>query len=84
MQMKKYKVMREHLGDVLYSPAGPNDTREAPENEVKHLIERGVLVEIKDEPQPEPEPEPEPQAAPENKAEAAPETADKPKAGKRG
>ena len=38
----KYLVMRQHLGDRLYSKG---DVREAREQDVGHLVRAGVLVE---------------------------------------
>ncbi|MCA1368079.1 hypothetical protein I6F15_11765 [Bradyrhizobium sp. BRP14] len=37
----KFKVLRQHLGDKMYMPG---DEREADEHEVRHLVDRGVLV----------------------------------------
>lgn len=41
----KYKVKREHFGDKIYKSG---DTREADPIAVKHLVEKGVLVEEKE------------------------------------
>ena len=38
----KYKVLREHYGEKFYAEG---DEREANPNEVKHLINNGVLTE---------------------------------------
>lgn len=43
----KYLVTRAHQGDKWYAEG---DTREADERDVRHLIERGILVEQKAEP----------------------------------
>lgn len=37
----KFEVRRQHLGDKMYMPG---DIREIGEAEVKHLVDRGVLV----------------------------------------
>lgn len=40
--MVKYDVQREHYGDKYYVTG---DTREANPAEVKHLVDKGILVE---------------------------------------
>lgn len=42
--MKTYTVIRQHYGDKQYMP---NDTREANPSDVKHLVDAGVLKEVK-------------------------------------
>jgi hypothetical protein len=76
MQTKTYRVLREHIGDdgKLYSPKGEFNTREAVPNEVAHLIPL-TLEEIAEEPAAAPEAKPK-NAAPQNKAAAAPEAKD--------
>ena len=39
----KYEVKREHYGDKNYTTG---DVREANPNDVRHLVEKGVLVEV--------------------------------------
>jgi hypothetical protein len=42
--MKTFHVLEPHVdGTKLYSPDGENNTREADENEVKHLVDLGIL-----------------------------------------
>lgn len=45
----KYKVKREHFGDKFYKSG---DTREADPVSVKHLVDKGVLVEFQEETKP--------------------------------
>lgn len=42
--MASFKVLRQHLGDKPYDE---NDTREANEADVAHLVKNGVLEPIK-------------------------------------
>lgn len=42
--MKNYRVERQHFGDKLYMPG---DEREANAGDVAHLVDAGVLVEVK-------------------------------------
>ncbi|KXZ65955.1 hypothetical protein AVENLUH5627_02685 [Acinetobacter venetianus] len=41
----KYEVKREHFGDKFYKSG---DTREADPVSVKHLVDKGVLVEYQE------------------------------------
>ncbi|MEY9196632.1 hypothetical protein ABIA16_001748 [Sinorhizobium fredii] len=60
--MKTYQVLRQHLGDKMYMPGDPETgTREANPSDVKHLVDAGVLKEVKSKTE----------KAPANKAEAA-------------
>lgn len=63
----KFKVLREHYGDQLYTEG---DEREANERDVEHLLKAGVLQKADAKSEPEPENKSEP--APDNKAEPAP------------
>ncbi|WP_291349449.1 MULTISPECIES: hypothetical protein [unclassified Acinetobacter] len=45
----KYEVKREHFGDQFYKSG---DIREADPMTVKHLIDKGVLTELKEEKKP--------------------------------
>lgn len=45
----KYKVKREHFSDKFYKSG---DTREADPILVKHLVDKGVLVEYQEEKKP--------------------------------
>lgn len=45
----KYEVKREHFGDQFYKTG---DTREADPATVKHLVDKGVLAEPKEEKKP--------------------------------
>ena len=88
MELKLYRVVREHMGPEgqLYSPHGDLKTREAFPHEVAHLVPQTLEL-AQDQPTPEPAqeptpepaqeptPEPTPEPAPENKADAAPENA---------
>ena len=56
--MKDYKVTRAHLGDKPYARG---ETRTADPRKVKHLVERGVLVDAGE------------KAAPDGRNKAAPE-----------
>lgn len=47
--MKTFEVKRQHLGDKMYMPG---DTREAAPGDVQHLIDNGVLAEVKAERKP--------------------------------
>jgi hypothetical protein len=64
MELKLYRVVREHMGPEgqLYSPHGDLKTREAFPHEVAHLVPQTLEL-AQEEP------------APENKAEHAPENA---------
>lgn len=42
--MKTYDVLRQHTGDKPYKKG---DTREANPGDVKHLVDAGVLQEVK-------------------------------------
>ncbi len=42
----KYEVKREHFGDKFYKSG---DTREADPVSVKHLVDKGILVEFQEE-----------------------------------
>ena len=47
----KFKVLRHHIGDKEYFPG---DTRDATENDVKHLIGKTLVrADQKDEPKPQ-------------------------------
>ena len=48
-QAMKYEVKREHFGDKFYKSG---DTREADPVSVKHLVDKGVLVEYQEEKKP--------------------------------
>ena len=56
--MKKFTVLRQHLGDKMYMPGA---VRDATETDVKHLVQSGILEEAKGKAE----------AAPANKAEKA-------------
>lgn len=47
--MTKYDVKREHYGDKYYQTG---EQREANPADVKHLVDKGVLVESAEEPKP--------------------------------
>lgn len=63
----KFKVLREHYGDRLYTES---DEREANERDVEHLVKAGVLQ--KADAKSEPEPENKAELAPVNKSEPSP------------
>ncbi|AVO39605.1 hypothetical protein [Pukyongiella litopenaei] len=45
--MIRFKVMRRHIGDRMYDEG---DERVASETEVRHLVERGVLMKMEPKP----------------------------------
>ncbi|MFG6083914.1 hypothetical protein ACEUZ9_000149 [Paracoccus litorisediminis] len=47
MAITKYEVKRRHFGDKDYFEG---DTREADPSDVQHLLENGILAEVKAEP----------------------------------
>lgn len=47
--MTEYNVMREHYGDKYYQTG---DKRTANPADVKHLVDKGVLTELKEEKKP--------------------------------
>lgn len=47
--MTEYNVMREHYGDKYYQTG---DKRTANAADVKHLVDKGVLTELKEEKKP--------------------------------
>jgi hypothetical protein len=51
--LAKYKVMREHLGDKFYLTG---EQREANPVDVKHLVAKGILVELGEGDKPKPAP----------------------------
>jgi hypothetical protein len=78
MEMKTYRVLRDHIGDEgkLYSPHGESSTREANPNDVAHLVGKTLEL-IEDAPAPADAPaatkapaKKSETAAPENKADA--------------
>lgn len=62
--MKTYEVLRQHLGDKMYMPG---DSREVAQGDVQHLINNGVLREVKAKAEPALSNKAE-KAAPKNKA----------------
>lgn len=60
--MTEYEVKREHYGDKYYQTG---DKRTANPADVKHLVDKGVLVEPVEEPKPKTNKTPAKQAKPE-------------------
>lgn len=60
--MTEYDVKREHYSDKYYQTG---DKRTANPADVKHLVDKGVLVESKEEPKPKTTKTPAKQAKPE-------------------